>query len=383
MKACKIISLSIFAILACISCNSRQIEDNSPKMEVIVQYTSPNSLKGVIRLTDKEHISRIGLLYWQADDSLQTTEMLVLDDVQTGDNPFELQNLQYRTTYVLMGFADAEQGADYKYAINSSPTKAMTDIELPDAEYQLVFSDEFEEDGVLSPHWKRMTNEIKSTGASYQTDEEHSFVKDGCLHIRMDKPNEQQYSLFPSAQLSTKDSFKFCYGKLECRLKSLFSLNGCICIDIIEETKGVRWVNSGEIMLEKLSGEFISSIVHGDEEGKREWIREKLPLPEAVYTDPTMYDEFHIIRMEWDTAYIQISLDDKIVMERDVRVIKNKGYDNNYDCPFIYNKDNKGFYINISVEKYYTQAINYMDYLPTEAQVDYIRIWQRKRLPEE
>ena len=218
MKAYKIIYLSIFAILACISCNSRQIEDNSPKMEVIVQYTSPNSLKGVIRLTDKEHISRIGLLYWQEDDSLQTTEMLVLDDVQTGDNPFELQNLQYRTTYVLMGFADAEQGADYKYAINSSPTKAMTDIELPDAEYQLVFSDEFEEEGAPSSQWTCETTSISSRGPLWTDNEENVYVKDGCLHIVMTEAsgiNKMNYS----ASLNTRKSFNMCYGKLECRLK--------------------------------------------------------------------------------------------------------------------------------------------------------------------
>ena|GEM_PF-1899212 len=377
MKACKIISLSIFAILACISCNSRQIEDNSPIMEVIVQETSPNTLKGVIRLTDKDNISRIGLLYWQADDSLQTTEMLVLDDVQTGDNPFELQNLQYRTTYVLIGFADAEQGADYKYAINSSPTIAMTDIELPDAEYQLVFSDEFDEDGAPSSQWTCETTSISSRGPLWTDNEENVYVKDGCLHIVMTEAsdiNKMNYS----ASLNTRKSFSMCYGKLECRLKIPFEQR-CRS-ELILFGNMHSWPESGEIDVALLEDCKINSAIGWGSEEKwmPTWERNSIPL-DCISADNTNNDIFHVIRLEWDRDSIRTWCDDNPILEADLSGKQNKGIygDVNTNNPFVYYEDGFGYYITLQLDsKSFIEGM-------AEMQVDYIRIWQRKRLPEE
>ena len=379
MKACKIISLSIFAIVACISCNNRgQVEENAPKMEVIVQEMSPNTLKGVIRLTDKDNISRIGLLYWQAADSLQTTEMLVLDDVQTGDNPFELQNLQYHTTYVLMGFADAEQGADYKYAINSSPTKAMTDIELPDAEYQLVFSDEFEEDGAPSSQWTCETTSISSRGPLWTDNEENVYVKDGCLHLVM--TDAGMNSLNYSASLNTSKSFNMCYGKLECKIKIPFSSD--VYSQIILLGNKHIWPENGEIDVAEFGGCHISSYIGWGSETKWQanWESNIIPLLECTSSDKSKYDVFHVIRMEWDKDSIRTWCDDRPILEADISEIRNKGIyekDVNTDNPFVYHEDGFGHYITLRLDsKSYIKDME-------EIQVDYIRVWQRKRLPEE
>ena len=245
-------------------------------------------------------------------------------------------------------------------------------------DYQLVFSDEFNEQGMPSNKWLYDTNDISSKSPLWTNKEENVYVKDGCLHIVMTEDDKKQLNY--SASINTKESFNMCYGKLECKLKIPKEEQNCYSQIILQGNKYI-WPENGEIDVAWLGGnEVISDIGWGSEtKWQANWIYNKIPLFEYDSLNKAGYDVFHVIRMEWNKDSIRTWCDDRPILDVNISGIHNSGvYDQdiNKSNPFLYAEDGFGHYITI--------RLNSRGFIngSAEMMVDYIRVWQRTRLPE-
>ncbi|MCX6170215.1 MAG: glycoside hydrolase family 16 protein [Ignavibacteriales bacterium] len=203
--------------------------------------------------------------------------------------------------------------------------------------YNLVWSDEFDEDGQPDPkNWGYEIGFIRNQELQYYKPSnascENGFLiieakRDSIINPKY-KPGsskwqeQRKYSEYTSASLHTQNRKSFKFGRIEIRAK----------IDIGAGlwpafwTQGVSggWPYNGEVdVMEYYQEKILANFAWGAaQSGKAIWDSYRKPVSELGGEE--WAKNFHIWRMDWDSTQIRISLDDLLLNSVDLSETINK-----------------------------------------------------------
>ncbi|MFW0715985.1 family 16 glycosylhydrolase [Pedobacter sp. N23S346] len=249
--------------------------------------------------------------------------------------------------------------------------------------YQLVWADEFSEDGPPNPkNWTYEHGFIRNEELQWYQ-KENAFCKNGLLIIearKTEEPNpdfvqdsknwrEKRKNIdYTSACLITKGLKSWQYGRFEMRAR----------IDISEGlwpafwTLGIdgAWPANGEIdIMEYYRGKILANIASTAKDGKTKWFSKTKAVAELG--GKAWGKKFHVWRMDWDEQSISLFVDDLLLNKTSLADLDND--------------DRKG--LHPFKQKHYILldlAIGGMNggdpkntKFPNRFEVDYVRVYQK------
>ena len=189
--------------------------------------------------------------------------------------------------------------------------------QLPDRQYQLVWSDEFDAEAGTSPDATKWTYDI-GQGVNgwgngefqYYTDRPENVAHDGegnlvitALNIPFGGAN------FSSARIKTEGLFTHQYGRVEARLKTPYGPGIWPAFWMLgENINAVSWPQCGEIDIMELRGQE-PSIIHGTVHGPGYSAGNSVGKSFSL-VDGRFDTDYHVFAIEWGVDFIDFFVDD-------------------------------------------------------------------------
>ncbi len=199
-------------------------------------------------------------------------------------------------------------------ACNTAEKKENSQQENPAAKRELVWMDEFEDNGLPdSAKWNYDTgghgwgnNELQYYTANRA---ENARVENGFLIIeaRKEKWEERDYT---SARLITKGKGDWKYGRIETRAKIPAGLGTWPAIWMLASTNPLNWPDDGEIDIMEHVG-FNQGYVHGSVHTKKYNHVIGTQRTDTIYV-PDCSTQFHVYALDWTADSIRVSVDDQV-----------------------------------------------------------------------
>ena len=202
-------------------------------------------------------------------------------------------------------------------------------------EYQLVWSEEFDYEGVPdSSKWRFEKGFVRNHELQWYQ-EENAYCKDGLLVI--EAHNEQRENpLFrkqghrdwrrsrpmiecTSSSINTRGHFEFTYGRLEVRARIPVAKGAWPAIWTLGTN--MEWPSCGEIdIMEfyRIKGQpvIMANVAWGkDKQWDAHWDSKATPMTHFLDKDPDWASDFHVWRMDWTEESIRLYLDDELLNE--------------------------------------------------------------------
>jgi beta-glucanase (GH16 family) len=251
------------------------------------------------------------------------------------------------------------------------------------AQWQLVWSDEFNTDGTPDPNnWTYEKGFVRNQEAQWYQPE-NAYCRGGLLIIEGRKEQRPNPTYQPgssdwktsrptidytSASLITRGLHQWQYGRFEMRGR-IDTRAGLWPAFWTLGVKG-QWPNNGEIdIMEYYRGMLLANFAWGSgKQYKATWDDLKKPITDF---DPNWSQKFHVWRMDWDEKTIKIYVDDQLLNEVDLEKTYNPdGARNN---PF-----RQPHYIILNLALGGNNGGDLADTeLPSRFEVDYVRIYQK------
>ncbi len=204
--------------------------------------------------------------------------------------------------YTVKVTAKSSSGASISKSIDIAVTVAMA----------LVWSDEFDTPG--APNSNKWGYDLGASGwgnneLQYYTDRrDNSYVTDGTLKI-VAKKEAFSSSQYTSARLLSKGKYSFKYGKVEVRAKIPAGVGTWPAIWMLgDNINTVSWPACGEIDIMEHVGRDLNKIISAFHYPVYYGSNAKV----ATTMVPTATTEFHVYKLEWTPASMQIFVDDKL-----------------------------------------------------------------------
>ena len=260
-------------------------------------------------------------------------------------------------------------------------------------EWKLVWSQEFDEDGLLDETVWNYEVGFKRNHEHQWYQPDNARCEDGVLVIEArrdttgrtnpmyregsdDWRNRPQIE-YTSSSVNTREKFSFLFGRLEVRAKIPTASGAWPAIWLLGD--GVDWPSCGEIdVMEyyRVDGEphILANACWGnDTPWEAIWNSRKIPFTHFTEQDPDWADKFHIWRMDWDEDAIKIYLDDELL--NDIRLSETyNGSIGHGENPF---HRPQYLLLNLALGGDNGGPID-NDALPMRYEVDYVRVYQRK-----
>lgn len=252
-------------------------------------------------------------------------------------------------------------------------------------EYQLVWSDEFNQDGAPDPaNWNYEKGFVRNHEIQYYQPE-NAWCEKGNLIIEARKevkpnPNYTEGSndwrknrptiQYTSACLRTMNQHSWQYGRFECRARIDISAG----IWPAWWTLGVSrsWPANGEIdIMEYYRGMLLANIACLGADKKAEWFSNHFKtdsLGGAKWSS-----QFHIWRMDWTEEYIALYLDNTLLNKVSLDKLENK--DGSGFNPF---KQPHYMLLNMALGGDNGGNVDQTSF-PRRFEVDYVRVYQKKK----
>jgi beta-glucanase (GH16 family) len=254
--------------------------------------------------------------------------------------------------------------------------------------YNLVWNDEFNENGKPNPAYWIFENGFKRNNELQWYQEENAICKDGILTITANRERvkntnydanskdwrkNRAFGNFTSASINTKGLKSWKYGRFETRAK-------------IDSTKGSwpaiwtlgnvgQWPANGEIDIMEfyIKNQQQSILANAAWLGgnlKPKWNSKVTPLTYFLEKDSKWLEKFHVWRMDWDEEAIKIFIDDELI--NNISTIKTINPDGKN--PF---QQEHYFLLNLAIGgENGGNPKNSM--FPITYQVDYVRVYQKE-----
>lgn len=343
-----------------------------------------NSITVRVNVASTAQIYTKGLTYKVRSATTPAKDVLLPSEITT---EYKIEGLDAFTTYQIQGYAVLEGNNE---AVKSDVLEVQTGSVAMDGEYQLVFAEEFNQDNEdLTKVWTfEEGSKIRNNeNQFYSKSKENAFTKDGYLHIvarRDHLGSDGRTHSYTSASLTTSKSFVYCYGIVECRAK--IPTGGGMWPAIWQVGNMFDWPQNGEldIMEYYREGILANAAWGGTQAWSPVWASSKTPMSHFEAKNPNWRNEFHTWKLEWTEEYLKIFLDDELLNEIDVNKTFNRGYKGDYENPYRYRCEGFGHYLwlNLAIGGNNGGTID-NSLFPAEYLIDYIRVYQRTRLPQD
>lgn len=256
--------------------------------------------------------------------------------------------------------------------------EAETATTQSESEYELVWSDEFDKDGL--PDTTKWTYAIGdgcpelcgwgNSEKQYYTDKERNArVENGVLIIEAHKETIDS-SDYTSAKLETKGKQDWLYGKFETRAKLQGGTGTWSALWMLpSDNKYGNWPKSGEIDIMEHVGheaEWVFGTIHT--EAYNHWKNTHIGDSTMVEDSET---EFHVYGLEWTADSLKWSVDEEVYF-----ALGNPDKTSDewpYDQPFY-------FIMNIAIGGFWGEMYGINDgAFPQKMEVDYVRVYQKNK----
>lgn len=253
-------------------------------------------------------------------------------------------------------------------------------------DYQLVWSDEFEQEGRPDPaNWTYEQGFVRNEELQWYQ-EDNAFVENGRLIIegrRESRPNPNYVAgsddwrtnrpeiEYTSSCLITRGLHQWRYGRFEIKAKIITEAGLWPAIWTLG--LGHEWPVNGEIdIMEFYDGDILANAAWAGED-RWQAIWDDLRKPVTSFNDPDWDDRFHIWRMDWTEASIEIYLDDELLNTIPLdKTINKRGTVKN---PF--RETEHYLLLNLAIGgKNGGDPANTA--FPSRYEIDYVRVYQRK-----
>lgn len=252
--------------------------------------------------------------------------------------------------------------------------------------YQLVWADEFEEDGRPdAKNWAFERGFVRNKELQWYQPE-NAFCKDGRLIIegrreRKDNPNfragskgwktSRRHIEYTSACLITKGLHQWQYGRFEIKAK-IPAKDGLWPAIWFLGVEG-EWPSNGEVdLMEYYGGNLLANACWGT---KDRWVAvwDSVKKSIASFKDPDWAQRFHVWRMDWDKDAIELYVDDLLLntIELDKTINPtDRGPKNPFHQPHY-------LLLNLAIGGD-AGGDPAKTVFPTRFEIDYVRVYQRK-----
>lgn len=381
MRTQNLFVLLLVCSLAFCSCNSGDDPQpgggNATSKTSVTMTTENITSKSVtcnITVSTSNNIYVVGVSYKPTDGTLSNADA----QSASSSTSVTLENLKANTLYTITPYVFTDGNDNYIYG------EAIQITTQSDPEYTLVFQDEFETAGQPDSHWGYETGQsIRNNEAQYYSNDiENAYCANGYLHI-VGRKDHNGYS-YTSASLITRYSFVFCYGRVEVRAK--IPTDGGAWPAIWTLGNEYNWPSNGECdIMEYYTGGIMANACWGSARPWQGiWDSSRTPMSHFLEQDANWKDKFHTWVMDWDEDHIRLYLDDELLNEINLSLTFNQGgYQGNTENPYRYHKDGWGAYLLVNLALGGNNGGTIDDSaFPMEYLIDYVRIYQKERLPK-
>lgn len=253
--------------------------------------------------------------------------------------------------------------------------------------YELVWSDEFDIDGVPNPDiWRFEKGFARNEELQwYQAD--NTYCENGLAKIegrveRVKNPNYQagssdwkknrEYAEYTSSSMITENSKNWLYGRFEISAKIPTAKGSWPAIWLLGIDK--EWPSNGEIDIMEfyLKGgapHIMANAAWGsDQRWVAKWDGSSHAYTSFTATDPDWADKFHLWRMDWDKDFIRIYLDGRLLNEIDLNETRN---------PDGFNPFRQPQYILLNLALGSNGGTPDQSKFPLVYEIDYVRVYQK------
>lgn len=263
-------------------------------------------------------------------------------------------------------------------------TEVLEDIEAKeDADWQLVWSDEFDGPEINTSIWSFETGNGHASGIPGWGNEESQYYTDNPENARIEDDElvitAKQETIYceiagknfyyTSARMVTQDKANMEYGKAEIRAKLPEGQGIWPAIWMLgENIAEINWPECGEIDIMELVGHEPSTVhatVHGPGYSGAGGIGDSYTLPEGKFSD-----DYHTFTIIWDEDWISWYVDG----ER-YNVLTRSIVENIYQAEWVFDGD-FFFIFNIAVGGLWPGYPDAATEFPQEMRVDYIKVYE-------
>lgn len=248
---------------------------------------------------------------------------------------------------------------------------------LPERNWELTWSDEFNGTAGTSPDASKWTYDI-GTGSGgwgnqelqYYTNRPENISLDGNGNLVITAKKENfSGSAFSSARIKTKGKFEQAYGRFEARLKTPYGPGVWPAFWMLgADIDQVPWPQVGEIDIMELRGQephIINSTLHGPGYSGGNALTKAFALPDGRYDT-----DFHIFAVEWTENQIDFFVDGYLYHRQTRETVSQRG-DWVYNSPFF-------LLLNVAVGGNYVGFPTDGTPFPQKMTVDYVRVYKQK-----
>lgn len=253
------------------------------------------------------------------------------------------------------------------------------------SDYQLIWSDEFDEDGRPDPnHWIFENGFVRNEELQWYQ-EENATCKGGHLVIegrreRVENPRydpasgdwrrNRRAAAYTSSCLKTRGKFTWQYGVLEVRARMNAKPGMWPAIWTLGNSR--KWPACGEVdLFEYYNGTVLANACWQDRSEKRAPTWDAVKKPLRHFRDEKWADEFHIWKMVWDRNRIELKLDDEVLNTVDLNEVN---YPPRGPHPF-----RQPHYVLLNLAIGGTRGGDpAQTKFPSQFVVDYVRVYQRE-----
>ncbi len=254
----------------------------------------------------------------------------------------------------------------------------------PGAKWELVWSDEFDRDGLPDPaKWDYEDGFVRNREKQYYTRErkENARVESGLLVIEGHKEqfkNPQykagstnsrsvdEYAQYTAASLITSRKASWLYGRIEVRAKLPQGQGVWPAIWMLGDNQDAAgWPRCGEIDIMEFVGhdpDHVHATVHYSLDGKHKSSGSKLQTPAP-------YEDFHIYAVEWNKDRMDFFFDEKKYHTFELKAADEKG-----ENPF---RKPQFLMINLALGEAWGGKIDDA-IMPQKYLIDYVRVYKEK-----